>query len=453
MNSELRGKSIFTKSHGSRFFLLSFVFWLAAAAYCVPRDIVVHRDGTKVEGSIIEENEEKIVIRTQKYGDLHFRKIDLVKVERGVDPEAAQSTQTVATPQTYDYRVYIPQGPLNPEKPVQPIFIAELIRRGLTPPPPTASPSRPQAENTPGHETPEPTINVREQKHAFEERTTPTSPAVLAKASPAPTELAAPASREPSLSPPPEPRREDFALSRPSTTPAMEQAATPTATPVPTTTEATPTPPQATTAQPTVPPSSAQGAGTIVTAKGSVLIQRYGALQPAIAGAEIAPGDAVVTSEGALALVALRNGQRLVVGPASELVVNKVFPGTGTDLLLNKGFAWCAASPNAPEKLLTLSALGCQIAPDPSDLSKGIAIKVAVLGSDRVFVASLRGKALLSDTAENAFFIIDANTPVFHPVKSRQLEPKPELASSLEDEWKQAEASFGQTESPAGSRE
>ncbi|RMH28622.1 MAG: hypothetical protein D6691_04600 [Candidatus Hydrogenedentota bacterium] len=119
--------------------LACFVALLSVPALGEYKDILIHRDGTRVEGTITEETATKIVIQTEKFGQLHFQKRDLVTIDRGRDREAREAAAAKVTPTPYNYAVFIPEGPVNAlSPPVQIPVIAGLILRGVTPP---ASPS------------------------------------------------------------------------------------------------------------------------------------------------------------------------------------------------------------------------------------------------------------------------------------------------------------------------
>jgi hypothetical protein len=512
--------------------LVACLMWLAGAAAAVPRDIVVHRDGTKVEGKIIQETEEVIILHTEKYGDLHFRKMDLVKLERGVDPDATPPP-VVATPSVHDYRVYIPEGPIDPERPVRPIPIAELIRRGLTPPPSQTAAAT--AIEAPAG-TLQPGAGQASAGQAMSAQATPAAAAVVAPA-PGPAAATMPAAGSAPVAvaavPPPggagpvppaeiTPPAVPGAATPPpaamaaTASPAAEPMASPTVAPVaavpagvpmasgaiaiatpatvveavaetpalrgtpfvPAPVAATPVaaaPPVAPTgtalvaalvATPVATASSAAyvgGAGASAagsvpvgnpaagTAAGLTVVSGSGTMRHGNASETLAPaagvgeGAALQTGPADTLVLRARGGQFVVLGPASELTILKIYSAAGVDVALTRGWMWAAAGATASDKLVTINAAGCQIAPEPADLPQGLALKVELAGNGRLMVGSLLGKVVIADSVSDSVVTVERRAPVFYVPGSRTPEDHPELLAALEKEWGVVQSAVAKT--------
>ncbi len=490
-------------------FSLSFIV-AAGLSFGVPRDILTHRDGTKIEGAIVEETAEKIVIRTEKYGELHYPKIDLVKIERGVDPEAQLTTAT-PTPPSYDYRIYIPEGPIDPERPPRPIPIAALIQKGITPPPlRRAADTAPRSESEqtakatpapvaqatplqspPPRETPQPApTTLPRMAGATPAAPTPTmviafQPTPMTMQTPSPTfhvsptpvvaltpagtlvgpatpaftpspVLATPVATVPVQTLPATVAPVPTVVTTPFTAPtAVQAAAQPTslatgsmspanladlflAQPVATASSASYTAagtPAAAGEPAMVTPVAGTETGavlTVLSGKGSV--RRASGTAVMARGANIVEGETLQTGPEDTLVVGAQGGLALALGPSSELKILKAYPGAGLDLALIRGSLWAVAASNAPDKLVTLSAAGCQIAPDPTDLQQGLQLKVDVGADGRLTVASLVGRLILSDSVSDAYLTVPAQSVATYTPGSRKLEERPELMEPIRRE-------------------
>lgn len=453
-----------TWSRGRWFAGAVLVLACASLSWGVPRDIVIHRDGTKVEGHIVEETAEKIILHTEKYGDLHFRKIDLAKVERGVDPDA-QSTTPTQTPPSYDYRVYIPRGPIDPERPATPIVIAELIRRGLTPPPatiatqlvgaaPTAPPAAPtvvasptalppvvpspQPMSTPGELAPRsPTPSPVSPPTPGAE---PTEPREVSSRAPAgrPAPAVSPSVGSPIVATAPPPP-----ISSPAVTP-LEAASQlpPGILPVPTASSAdylapSQTVPAAPAPSLTPPPPQTELAPPcLLSVRGSVeLVRGNAASRRVTSGEALHTGDRLLTDREAVAVVRLAGPLHLLLGPASEITLVNI-PGSGsTELVLSRGYLWIACSEQPPVTKFAIEVGTAHIEPDPNAGAGGIAAKLALLEGQRLYLGSVRGKLVVSDRRAGVVHILAPGVPTFYDLPAAKLEMKPELARTLEGEW------------------
>ncbi len=454
----------------------------------VPRDIVVHRDGTKVEGSIVSETAEEIILDS-KYGKLHFRKADLAQVQRGVDPDAQQTTAPVESP-TYDYRVYIPEGPIDPERPAKPIVIAELIRRGLTPPPATPT----IGGGTPGESRPAMSTSFTPTPEASEP--TPLAaatvqPVVLVTPSPSPqavpvqrpeegTRLTMPTPTVPPAATPFAVTPAPTVLAMPLPTQTPQQVVTPVATPIETpslqmtssapTQSASSAAPLAETgslleallasakAVPTASSAVYVGGGTpstgeakneavaqpgtsvgqdviasVTEVRGVALLKRGGTVQTLARGTSISQGDTIQTGRDSLVAIRLREGIGVVIGGESEVTFAKPTGANVAEIGVLQGLVWCSAE-GAAAKSVGVAAAGCMVSPDPSDLGQGYTLKVASVTGGRILVASLRGRALLVDSVLDVVLSIEAQKPAYYLPGSRRVEEQAQLLPGLQKE-------------------
>jgi hypothetical protein len=80
-------------------------------------DKLYHVDGSIIEGQIVDQNADKILIKT-KYGTLNYDRSDLVKIERS-GSAGTQQTSGTASAGPMNLMQYIPKGPVNPMAPPQ----------------------------------------------------------------------------------------------------------------------------------------------------------------------------------------------------------------------------------------------------------------------------------------------------------------------------------------------
>lgn len=468
------------------FVAVGFVF-MAATVFAVPRDIVVHRDGkTRVEGTIVEETAETIVIQTKLHDKpLHFRKSDLVQVIRGFDPDAPQTTEPEQPP-TYDYRVYVPQGPVDPLRPPQQVVvIAELIRRGLTPPPATPTVTR------------TPVVMAQSSPASLPSASPAPSPQVTAMPGPTPAPPATPILVTPEPVGERKPVEERMPTSRPTwptavaiPSPAvavMSPSSTPTLTPVPSFVPATPaatafahTPPvQASSAPvgagvpspapvsgdsllaqllpmaqpvptassasyvgatPAVVEASPQAAGQkevgrVSSCQGAVSCKRGSASVAVAAGTALSVGDTLETAADANAVVRLSSAHVLILGPASAATLLRADTGSPAEVGLVKGFVWVVADASNTLPAITVAVAGCGVTPDPSNVTPGVGFRIGVGNSGKLLLYSQRGKLLLADSVVDGSFTVEAGKPVAYLPGSRKLEPQPEVGEAYEKEW------------------
>jgi hypothetical protein len=453
---------------------------VASVASAVPRDIVVHLDGTKVEGQIIEENAQTIILRTEKYGTLHFRKADLAQLVRGFDPDAPQTTTVQETAPSYDYRVYIPRGPVDPERPAQPIIIAELIRRGLTPPPLTpapgsavATPSAPprEAQSEAVRETPMPTplsaatvvastpevravTPLPSPTVAWAPPQTPTATSTAAMPTPMAT-AALPVSETPVAA-----RTVASPVSAPAigiSTQATPVAAAAPATPIPATKDALlamllPSPQPVPTASsagyvggqasapapPNVAPAGGSGetVGSVGLVQGTTQRRRGAETVAAAAGTPVAVGDVFETGGDGMVALRFGNGIIAVLGINTMATVLKGGNTNTPELGVAKGSVWIVGEAGAGAAVVpTVAAAGCGVTPDPSDLSKGVGLKVALVEGGRLLIASQRGRLILADSVTDSTVSVDAGKPVVYLPGSRKFEDAGPAGDVVSQEW------------------
>ncbi|MCX7626207.1 MAG: hypothetical protein N2Z21_08365 [Candidatus Sumerlaeaceae bacterium] len=469
------------------------ILMVSRGVYAVPRDVLVHRDGkTRVEGTIVEETAETIVIQTRIHDKpLHFRKADLAQVIRGFDPEAQQTTAPEQPP-SYDYRVYVPQGPVDPLRPVQPIVIAELIRRGLTPPPATPALTRtpaglaespspiPSATAAPAPSvspvvTPTPTSIPRpivaSPEPVVERReplATPSGPAQAAMPT-VPTAITTPlppaaASLEPtSVGPAPEPAVTAFPSPSPVQMPGTPVGATvqtplpvssdsllakllPTGQAVPTVSSASyvvgasPTP---STPRPEVTVSKETAKLQLV--QGTVQCKRGGASMAVAAGASLSVGDTVETGGNGTAAVRLSSAYLVIVGPDSAVTFLKGDEGTVVEVGLVKGLVWVVGDASASLPSITIAASGCGVTPDPAEITRGVGFRVAVSDGGKIVVSTQAGRLLVEDSVVDSSFSVERGKPVAYLPGSKKAEPLPDLSDTVEKEWATVRSTFSQT--------
>lgn len=471
------------KSSLTVFVTVAFVF-VATVAFAVPRDILVHRDGkTRVEGTIVEETAERIVIQTKIYDKpLHFRKSELLQVIRGFDPDAPQTTEPEQPP-TYDYRVYVPQGPVDPlHPPQQVVVIAELIRRGLTPPPATPSVTRatvvatggspaplssappasapqvsatpvptPVPPATPVVATPEPMV---ERKPV--EKQMPSSPPTWPSAAATPRPTLAMMSPSPSPVPSYVPTAAPAAVPALPRTPAVQASPVPggvgTPSPMPVSSEsllaqllpiAQPVPTASSasyvSATPAVAETSSQAAekevGWVSSCQGPVSCKRKGASLAVTEGTTLNLGDTIETAANGNVVVRLSSSHVLILGPASTVTLLRADMGSPAEVGLARGFVWVVADPSNTLPPITVAVAGCGVTPDPSDVTRGVGFRIGVGDSGKLLLSSHRGKLLLADSVVDGSFTVEAGKPVAYLPGSRKLEPQPEMDEAYEKEW------------------
>ncbi|MGB9693017.1 MAG: hypothetical protein ACPL7D_12720, partial [Candidatus Sumerlaeaceae bacterium] len=392
----------------------------------------------------------------------------LVKVERGVDPDAQQTTAPRETP-IYDYRVYIPEGPVDPERPARPIFIAELIRRGLTPPP-AESVGKPGAasEVTVSARPTESPAGPREQVVAtvapspsplVVPTATLAAPVVVqATPTPVPTVLATPVVVTPlptrMASPPLSPAPMTEATAQP--TPAevrMSAAPTPVGSvldallapaikAVPTASSASyvggasssaASMPASQSLSAPASPSQQSLLGSVMDVRGTAQLKRGGTVQTLARGVGVMVGDTIQTGRDSVVVVRCADGVGVVVGGESEITLAKSAPASGAEIGVIQGFVWCAAEAGTA-KPLSLAAIGCVLSPDLADAREGYALKMGVVPSGKVVVATMRGRALLNDTVLDAVMSVDAQRAAYYLPGSRKIEDHGELLPSLQAE-------------------
>jgi hypothetical protein len=126
----------------------------AAAAESPGGDKIICTDDTIVEGKILSESPEQVVIMTRR-GRFTYQRVDIRRIERE-PPKATPTPVPVVTP-FYDIQKVLPSGPLNPISPPKVpqlhTFALSVIRQTLaaaaasTPAPtPDAGASTPAAE-------------------------------------------------------------------------------------------------------------------------------------------------------------------------------------------------------------------------------------------------------------------------------------------------------------------
>jgi hypothetical protein len=175
--------------------------------------------------------------------------------------------------------------------------------------------------------------------------------------------------------------------------------------------------------------------GLIAIATGTVQIVRGGKVEPAPAGSGIHTGDTLVTGDGQ-ARITLRTGIQIVLTPNSSLNLAGIGPAkSGVDLLLGTGAAWFDASSQVESKLFTVTAAGCQVAPDPSELQIGATVKVSIGPAGRITVATLKGKVIVFNTKSESITMLPGQTAIDYDPASGQGATSSVVGTVLEREW------------------
>jgi len=182
---------------------------------------------------------------------------------------------------------------------------------------------------------------------------------------------------------------------------------------------------------------------TVVSGNGTV--RRGNASQPLAPASGVGEGAALQTGPADTLVLRARGGQFVVLGPASELTILKVYSAAGVDVALTRGWMWAAAGATASDKLVTINAAGCQIAPEPADLPQGLALKVELAGNGRLMVGSLLGKVVIADSVSDSVVTVERRAPVFYVPGSRTPEDHPELLAALEKEWGVVQSAVAKT--------
>jgi hypothetical protein len=314
-----------------------------------PKDRLHHLDGSVIEGKILFESPQEVRIET-KYWTLTYEKIELARVERGLDESTKATTTPAVTPVPPDFSSFIPAGPVNPYSPPQAPSIAMAAASGITPPP-----QNKQAIPAP---SPSPSQGMQQMRAA-------------------PSPHPAPAGTDPAT----------------------------------------------------------EFDGLIAIATGTVQIVRGGKVEPAPAGSGIHTGDTLVTGDGQ-ARITLRTGIQIVLTPNSSLNLAGIGPAkSGVDLLLGTGAAWFDASSQVESKLFTVTAAGCQVAPDPSELQIGATVKVSIGPAGRITVATLKGKVIVFNTKSESITMLPGQTAIDYDPASGQGATSSVVGTVLEREW------------------